>query len=589
MDMLRNMQLRTKLLSGFLLVSMLTLLVGLFGVQKLHEIEAADLKLYTRITVPLADIGDIAVKFQRIRINLRDLVSAKNEEERTKYVETIKQLREQIAELMNRFEKTLLTEAGRKEFLALTEARKAYVDIQDKVIALDAAGKDSEAQALLAGEGHQVALHYQEEIDKLQDSKVGLAKQASESNTALANSASMLMYILIAAGLFGSIGLGLIITANVSAQLGEDPGYLGEVAGKIAGGDLNVAFRPQKKKGGVYAVMQGMVATMKAKIVEAEHKTAEAAEQARLAGIATLEANEAKAQAERAKVEGMVAAATQLEQVVEVISSASEELSAQIEQSSRGTEVQAGRVGETATAMEEMNATVLEVARNASQASDSSADARTKALEGAQIVAQVVAGIGSVQAVSTTMREDMDALGKQAQGIGQIMNVISDIADQTNLLALNAAIEAARAGDAGRGFAVVADEVRKLAEKTMTATKEVGEAITGIQKGTKKNLDNVERAVTSIAQATDLANASGAVLQDIVRLVEVSTDQVRSIAAASEQQSAASEEINRSIEDINRISGETASAMTQSAEAVGDLATQAGSLRQLIEAMKNSG
>jgi len=135
----------------------------------------------------------------------------------------------------------------------------------------------------------------------------------------------------------------------------------------------------------------------------------------------------------------------------------------------------------------------------------------------------------------------------------------------------------------------VADEVRKLAEKTMTATQEVGAAITGIQQGTKKNLDNVERAVTTVEQATRLANESGEALQEIVSLVEVATDQVRSIAAASEQQSAASEEINRSIDEINRISSETATAMNQSALAVGDLASQAGNLRGLIDTMKQGG
>jgi len=299
------------------------------------------------------------------------------------------------------------------------------------------------------------------------------------------------------------------------------------------------------------------------------------------------EAVEAKERAERAKAEGMMQAAAQLQKVVEIIGSASEELSAQIEQSSRGTEVQSQRVGETATAMEEMNATVLEVAKNASQAADSSHNARNKAVEGAKVVAHAVASITEVQKKSVTLKEDMAVLGKQAEGIGQIMNVISDIADQTNLLALNAAIEAARAGDAGRGFAVVADEVRKLAEKTMTATKEVGEAISGIQQGARKNLENVEYSVITIEQATGLANESGAALKEIVALVEVSTDQVRSIATASEEQSAASEEINRSIEDINRISGETASAMNQSAQAVGELARQAQTLRTLIEDMKS--
>ncbi|MDO9084552.1 MAG: methyl-accepting chemotaxis protein, partial [Humidesulfovibrio sp.] len=163
------------------------------------------------------------------------------------------------------------------------------------------------------------------------------------------------------------------------------------------------------------------------------------------------------------------------------VASASEELSAQIEQSSRGTEQQRARTGEAATAMEEMNATVMEVAKSASSAAELAEQAKRKAQEGAQLVDAVVSNINQINTRAEALKVDMGELGKQAQGIGQIMNVISDIADQTNLLALNAAIEAARAGDAGRGFAVVADEVRKLAEKTMTATNEVGAYIKAVQ------------------------------------------------------------------------------------------------------------
>jgi methyl-accepting chemotaxis protein len=285
----------------------------------------------------------------------------------------------------------------------------------------------------------------------------------------------------------------------------------------------------------------------------------------------------------------VVEVASRADQVALNVASASEQISAQVEQSSRGAEEQAQRVSETATAMEEMNATVLEVAKNASQAADTADKAKRKAEEGSSVVKQVVQSIAEVQKNALELKDDMTNLGQQAQGIGQIMNVISDIADQTNLLALNAAIEAARAGEAGRGFAVVADEVRKLAEKTMTATKEVGDAIHGIQSGTQKNIANVEHTVDKIDSATALATKSGESLDDIVTLVEATTDQVRSIAAASEQQSAASEEINRSIDDINRISSETSDAMRQSSQAVSELANQSNTLSTIIEEMKSDG
>ncbi|WP_156921037.1 methyl-accepting chemotaxis protein [Fundidesulfovibrio putealis] len=279
-------------------------------------------------------------------------------------------------------------------------------------------------------------------------------------------------------------------------------------------------------------------------------------------------------------------AAMGMEDISEHVSMATQELSAQIEQSTNGAQEQSVRVAETATAMQQMNATVLEVARNASQASETSEHARSKAVYGAEVVGQVVSFIARINESSRTSSTDMEALGKQAQGIGQVLGVISDIADQTNLLALNAAIEAARAGDAGRGFAVVADEVRKLAEKTMTATKEVGEAIEAIQQGTHKNSQNLELTVKALEEATGLAEKSGVALKEIVDLVDQSTDQVRSIATASEQQSATSEEIHRSVEDVNRISSETSQAMEHSARAVGDLAGQARELRRLIAGMR---
>ena len=356
----------------------------------------------------------------------------------------------------------------------------------------------------------------------------------------------------------------------------------------VASGNLNATLveRFSHDLGVLQASLEAMVENLKSKILEAERNSSIASEQTEKALLAMKEADVARQKAESAKAEGMLQAAHQLEGVVEIVSSASEQLSAQVEQSSRGSEEQSGRVRETATAMEEMNATVLEVARNAQQAADVSHQARQQALEGSKIVTDAVKSIEAVHAQSIAIKEDMDVLGKQAEGIGQIMGVIADIADQTNLLALNAAIEAARAGDAGRGFAVVADEVRKLAEKTMIATQEVGQAITGIQEGTRKNIHNVEQAGVSIEEAAKLSVQSGESLKQILEFVHMVNDQVQSIATASEQQSAASEEINHSVEQVATISAETAQAMEQASSAVAELAQQSQALQRLIVEMK---
>ena len=364
-----------------------------------------------------------------------------------------------------------------------------------------------------------------------------------------------------------------------------------QAAEAIAGGDydqhLDVQGRDEAAK--LQDALNSMAATLASNIDEITRKTDEAEEKAAAAANAQAQAEEATAKAERAKAEGLLQAAQRLEAVVERISAATAEVAAQSEEIRRGTDVQTERIQSTATAMEEMNATVLEVAKNASDAANNADDAKGKALQGAEVVGRSMQAMNTTRRQTDSLQESMNSLGQQAESIGAIMSVITDIADQTNLLALNAAIEAARAGDAGRGFAVVADEVRKLAEKTMAATKEVGDSIKAIQQVANENIEGLKTAVADLEQASEYSDESGRVLEGIVDGTEESARQIQSIATAAEEQSATSEEINCALDEVNNIVMETARGVEESSSALRELAEQADNLNEMVAQLKCEG
>ncbi|WP_374288631.1 methyl-accepting chemotaxis protein [Desulfovibrio desulfuricans] len=356
----------------------------------------------------------------------------------------------------------------------------------------------------------------------------------------------------------------------------------------VAQGNLDEEFETSGRDevATLQQALSAMVIKLKEFIGQAEEQSRLASEAASEAKLAQADALEAERKAKN-KTAAMLQAAERLEQVAQAVSTASTQLSAQIEQSDKGAVHSAQLLTEAATAMNQMNASVQEVAFSASSASDAATSTRERALAGAEIVEKAVQSIGSVHEVSLRLKVGMAELNDHSQAITRIMNVISDIADQTNLLALNAAIEAARAGEAGRGFAVVADEVRKLAEKTLASTQDVGNAIAAIQHSTAKSVGDMDKAVGQVQLATDFANQSGKALEEIVSTVEATADQVNAIATASEEQSAASEEINRSIDNVTQVARQTADAMGEAQKAVADLAQQARGLAELIVDMKN--
>jgi len=593
---MNNTSISVRLVSGFIIIALLTVILGYIGYSSLSDSKDA-LKSIADLDLPAVEA------LGRIQIGIVGLVGTQRgmliptlpQNERQAQYKAVMDYREAYQKATKDYEalpRSAETAKLWKDFQELVAVGvKSNNDVFTKIKEWESTPDKIEILALATkmalGPARDANLAALKALDNIINLSKSIAEKTRTTSFTEVNSDIILMIVFMAVTPTLAILLGLYLTYSILTPLKKGVIFAAAVAQGNLNEDLDVHQRDQI--GHLADSLRVMVEALRSKISEAEQKGEEAHQESEKAKEAMTEADEARKKAEHAKAEGMLQAAQQLEAIVEIVTSASEQLSAQIEQSSHGAEEQSRHFGEAATSMEEMNATVLEVAKNASNAASTADQAKIKAEAGANVVSQVVQGIEKIQKQSHEMKNDMGSLGKQAEGIGQILNVISDIADQTNLLALNAAIEAARAGEAGRGFAVVADEVRKLAEKTMTATKEVGQAIRGIQDGTKKNIDNVERSGKTIEDVTKLASDSGESLKEIVKLSETTTDQVRSIATASEEQSSASEEINRNLVNVTQISSETADAMRQSAQAVSELANQAQTLKRLIDEMKSEG
>ena len=218
-----------------------------------------------------------------------------------------------------------------------------------------------------------------------------------------------------------------------------------------------------------------------------------------------------------------------------------------------GTQTQSREAARVATVVEQMSATMIDISKNSSTVSEHTQEVRSEAMRGKEKAEILSEKARNFHLKMMQLATDIESLNSKSSEIGNVINVIKDIADQTNLLALNAAIEAARAGEQGRGFAVVADEVRKLAERTIRATDEVTEKVTTVQNESVRTYQSMEETSEDLGETVQFISDTGQTLTRIDELLQTVGDEVMQIATAVEQQSAATAEAAESVERTSDI------------------------------------
>ncbi len=578
---LSNLKVGVRLGAGFGAMILLLLLGSFAASRSAESLSSLTVKLYRQPYAATAASLTLGLEFARLESAMKDALLAVNLleiEAAEKAMDALYgQAGEQLALLEERYQ-------GDPGLLSrIKEKLGAWRDVSSRILGALRDGERGQATAIAQGEGARL-------IEEIGTALTGIAGGAKEQAAAFIDNAEQardrarsVMLGVVAASIAAAALLAFLVTRSITGPLGRIMSY----TAAIGRGDLDAApeglFKAEFLN--LKNALESMIAKLKETIVEARAQSAEAERQTTLAERALAETSD-KEREVAALLDKLNAIARQANDISAQVFDSAAELSAQVDEINHGASLQRERIEQTVTAMEQMNASVSEVARNAASAAADAGAAKSKAGEGARVVENAVAAIFGVREKSDALMTNLSGLGDTAASIGRILGVISDIADQTNLLALNAAIEAARAGEAGRGFAVVADEVRKLAEKTVTATKDVNAAVHAIQDGTNVFITEMNVAVADIVTAADLAQSSGRVLREIVSLVDASSGQVQAIASASGQQLATSEEIARAIGDVNRVALETSTGVDHSSHAVRELAGLAERLRELIERMR---
>ncbi|MRN51423.1 methyl-accepting chemotaxis protein [Paenibacillus monticola] len=521
-----KLNIRTKLLGSFIIVVLLLVAISWLSINKMGLMNNDSQMLKNKNVPGLALVGEISTNLYKLRGDLFKVILETDDTELGKVEGMIAEDQTKLADNIKSYAMLELTEEQRSQVLVIEQSLKNYNSIVPEVISYGIANDFTNGYKVLV----RGMVDLQLAIDTTEQAVASVTDGANvrvESIVSNYTSGSETIIIFAVIAVILAIVLALIISQGIVGSVSK----LLALMVKMASGDLreNMNVKSRDEFGKLADAVNAMIVSLRKLI----GNTVESAQN---------------------------------------VAASSQEISATIEQISDGSQSQAQSAQNISELTQELSKAINEVAKNAEQVSELSAETKLGAEEGSRSVRESSLGMNKLS-------EKMGILEQDSHKIGEIIEVINEIAEQTNLLALNAAIEAARAGEQGRGFAVVADEVRKLAERSSEATKQIAHIIRGMQQ-------NTVLSVQAVSEASVLSDKTEVLIEGILSRVNETSQQITSIAAACEEQAAQTNEVLLSVESIAAGSQEAAAAAEETAASSQMLAKLADELNDSAATFK---
>jgi methyl-accepting chemotaxis protein len=614
-----KMNIRAKILSGFVAVLVLTAVVAAVGYAATNNLNSSLQTIYLNRLQSVSDIKDVKADLYAMRAADRQTILAQTPADKQAQASQVAALDAALRTSMADFEKLITTQESRDAYNSL---QKDYTDFKAVVDAVQAAAlKNDGATAIRTLTGGQAPANaVAADVDKLVQINDDMAKQSYQDGAALfVQSRNLLIGALAVAMLLGlgiafvisrdlAIGiapvkeaLGKIAVGDLNRDMSEQTktqvrrrtdelgavghaitrtvGYLQEMADtatQIAAGNLTVQVEPKCDKdelGRAFADMLGKLRDLVGRIQESSAQVAGASEQ--LASAAE-QSGSATSQVTGTIQQVAQGTATQANSTTEVTSSM-EDIARRVEAIARGAEAQANSLRDADQAVDRLQGQIAEASKDGEITAATAEQVARAARASASSVQSTVQGMEAINQSTALVAARVREMGQRSEEIGRIVSTIQDIADQTNLLALNAAIEAARAGEQGRGFAVVADEVRKLAEKSGTSSREIAELVRAVQSGTEEAVRATEEAASNVARGVEEVRGSGQSLEEILSAAQQNSQSTASILAAAARVQELGAQVAESLQHVTGL-GEKNLAATREIT---------GSIDQVAQAMEN--